>query len=245
MKIWAKSALIVLALAGPASADACRDMDFDGQSYSVCQVSADSDLRLFLKGADGAVLGSFGAVDAILAGEGRKLGFAMNAGMYRPDRLPAGLYIENGYESAGLVRRAGPGNFGLQPNGVFCIGTGHFSVIETLTFDAQKPACRYASQSGPMLVIGGKLHPRFLPKSDSYYVRNGVGVSADGKTAYFAISNATVNFYDFARLFRDGLGAPDALFFDGHISRLYAPELGRNDFGFAMGPIVGLVVPTN
>ena len=245
MKIWAKSALIVLALAGPASADACRDMDFDGQSYSVCQVSADADLRLFLKGEDGAVLGSFGAVDAILAGEGRKLGFAMNAGMYHPDRLPVGLYVENGLESAGLVRRAGPGNFGLRPNGVFCIGADRFAVIETLSYDAQKPACRYASQSGPMLVIDGKLHPRFLPKSDSYYVRNGVGVSADGKTAYFAISNATVNFYDFARLFRDGLGAPDALFFDGHISRLYAPELGRDDFGFAMGPIVGLVVPAD
>lgn len=245
MKIWAKTALIILALAGPASADACRDMDFDGQSYSVCEVPLGGDLRLFLKGDDGAILGSFGAVDAALALEGRKLAFAMNAGMYRPDRLPLGLYIESGQEAARLVRRAGPGNFGLQPNGVFCIKDDGFAVIETLSFDAQKPACLYASQSGPMLVIGGKLHPRFLPKSDSYYVRNGVGVSADGKTAYFAISNASVNFYDFARLFRDGLGAPNALFFDGHISRLYAPELGRDDFGFAMGPIVGLVVPAD
>jgi uncharacterized protein YigE (DUF2233 family) len=31
-----------------------------------------------------------------------------------------------------------------------------------------------------MLVIGGKLHPKLLPDSDSLYVRNGVGVSEDG-----------------------------------------------------------------
>ena len=245
MKIWAKAATVFLSLVSPAAAGACRDLDFDGQSYSICEATAGADLRLFLKGDDGAVLGSFGAVDAVLAADGRKLAFAMNAGMYRPDRLPVGLYIENGRESARLVRRAGPGNFGLQPNGVFCVNADRFAVIETLTFDAQKPACRYASQSGPMLVIGGKLHPRFLEESDSLYIRNGVGVSADGKTAYFAISNAAVNFHAFARLFRDGLGATDALFFDGHISRLYAPDLGRDDFGFAMGPIVGLVLPTD
>ena len=245
MKIWIKAAVVFLALASQAAAGTCRDLVFDGLSYSVCEVSADADLRLFLKGAGGAILGNFGAVDATLAPEGRKLAFAMNAGMYHPDRRPVGLYIEKGHESAGLVRRAGPGNFGLQPNGVFCVSADHFAVIETQAFDLQKPACRYASQSGPMLVIGGKLHPRFLAESDSLFIRNGVGVSADGRTAYFAISNDAVNFHAFARLFRDGLAAANALFFDGHVSRLYAPELARGDFGFAMGPIVGLVVPAD
>ena len=46
-----------------------------------------------------------------------------------------------------------------------------------------------------------------------------------------------------ARFFRDGLGLSDALYFDGNISRLYAPSLGRHDGGFPMGPIVGTVVP--
>ena len=59
----------------------------------------------------------------------------------------------------------------------------------------------------------------------------------------FAISNEAVNFHSFARLFRDELGLQDALYFDGNISRLYAPELGRHDAGFPMGPIVGTVVP--
>ena len=61
--------------------------------------------------------------------------------------------------------------------------------------------------------------------------------------AVFAISNQPVNFASFARLFRDGLDTPNALYFDGSISRLYAPELGRSGAGFSIGPIVGLVLP--
>ena len=100
-----------------------------------------------------------------------------------------------------------------------------------------------ATQSGPMLVIKGALHPQLLPGSDSLNIRNGVGVSEDGQRAVFAISNDEVNFNSFARLFRDQLGLPDALFFDGNVSRLYAPALKRHDGGFPMGPMVGTVVP--
>ena len=59
----------------------------------------------------------------------------------------------------------------------------------------------------------------------------------------FAISNEAVNFHSFARLFRDELGLQDALYFDGNISRLYAPQLDRHDGGFPMGPMVGTVIP--
>jgi uncharacterized protein YigE (DUF2233 family) len=123
------------------------------------------------------------------------------------------------------------------------VGDGRFAVIESRAFANAPPACDYATQSGPMLVIGGDLHPKFLKASDSLNIRNGVGVSADGARAVFAISDDPVNFHTFARLFRDGLGLPDALYLDGSISRLYAPELGRHDGGFPMGPIVGTVVP--
>ncbi len=241
LKAMLRILAFLLLLPLPAVADGCRDMDFDGLPYTVCEVAAVEDLRLFQSGPDG-VLGSFSAVNDLLAAEGKTLGFAMNAGMYHPDRTPVGLYVEGGVAQTPLVTRDGPGNFGLLPNGVFCVGDT-FRVIESLAFKAEAPACRYATQSGPMLVINGKLHPKFLPDSDSYYVRNGVGVSADGRRAVFAISNRAVNFHSFARLFRDGLGLPDALYFDGSISRLYAPGLGRSDLGFSMGPMVGTVVP--
>ena len=130
----------------------------------------------------------------------------------------------------------------MLPNGVFCTGGAQpFQVIESRAFAAAQPQCRLATQSGPMLVIDGDLHPRFLVDSDSRYVRNGVGVSADGQTAWFAISDRSVTFHEFGRLFRDGLKARNALYFDGSISRLYAPQVRRNDFGWSMGPIIGLV----
>jgi uncharacterized protein YigE (DUF2233 family) len=228
-----------------AAEDTCRDIAHEGLKHTICDVAAGGDLRLWLRGADGAILGGFAQVDALLAPEGRGLVFAMNAGMYHPDRRPVGLYVEDGAPEGRLITAAGPGNFGMLPNGVFCIGDDRFAVIESRRFAADPPACRYATQSGPMLVIDGALHPRFLPDSTSRYRRNGVGVSADGKRAVFAISAGTVTFHEFARLFRDGLGLPDALYLDGNISRLHAPGLGRSDPGFAMGPIVGLVGPAD
>lgn len=224
-----------------AGAATCRDTRFDGASYTLCEVALGEDVRLFHSGPDGAY-GSFRAVDAELQAKGQSLGFAMNAGMYHRDLAPVGLYVEEGREQSRLVTSDGPGNFGLLPNGVFCIGAT-FRVIESRAFRDEAPDCRFATQSGPMLVIDGNLHPKLLPDSDSLYIRNGVGVSDDGTRAVFAISNDEVNFHAFARLFRDELGLPDALYFDGNISRLYAPDLGRHDAGFPMGPIVGTVIP--
>lgn len=237
--MW-RLAFVLAVWVGDAAAG-CRDMAFEAASYTICEVSAADDLRLFHSGPEGA-LGSFAAVDQALEPQGLRLDFVMNAGMYHRDLAPVGLYVEDVVQAAPLVTRAGPGNFGLVPNGVFCVGD-RLRVIETLAFAAEAPKCRYATQSGPMLVINGTLHPKFLPDSDSLNIRNGVGVSADGRRAVFAISNDQVNFYAFARLFRDGLGLPDALYFDGSISRLYDHDSGRHDAGFPMGPMVGVVVP--
>jgi uncharacterized protein YigE (DUF2233 family) len=237
--------VLALLVPGVAGAVECRDATFDGASFTVCEVAAGEDLRLFLNDAAGAPYGAFSAIETDLAAQGQHLGFAMNAGMYQPDLSPVGLFVENGVERAAIVTSDGPGNFGLLPNGVFCIlpGGAGFAVVESRRFADSGPACQYASQSGPMLVLGGELHPRFIAASPSTHRRNGVGVTADGQRAVFAISNEQVNFHLFARFFRDALELPDALYFDGSISRLYAPDLGRRDAGFAMGPMVGVVVP--
>lgn len=246
--MWKSSAALALAAVlwtGPAAqASECRAERFEGEGYVVCSVDmAQADLRLFLNDpATQRPLGSFHGIEAMLAPQGKRLAFAMNAGMYHADRSPVGLYVEGGRELAPLVTRAGPGNFGLLPNGVFCIGESHAEVIEARRFASERPGCRHASQSGPMLVIDGELHPRFIEDSDSRHVRNGVGTSEDGRTVWFAISDAPVNFHSFGRFFRDHLGVRQALYLDGKISRLYAPAIGRADLGLAMGPMVGAVI---
>ena len=228
---------IATSLAGPSVAGGCEDVTFEGASYTVCVADpAAETIRVHLNSADGTLLGSFGNLEADL---GEAPIWAMNAGMYHDDRRPVGLYIEDGAELAPIVTREGPGNFGLLPNGVLCLSTGKAAVYESLQFADERPDCVYATQSGPMLVIDGALHPRFLEESDSLFRRNGVGITKDG-LLIAAISNERVNFHSFARLFRDQLKTPNALFLDGNISRLQAPNLGRHDVGFPMGPILSV-----
>lgn len=221
-----------------ATATECHDTTYENLPYTICKVAAGEDLRLFLRGKNGAILGNFAAVEGELSGA--RLAFAMNAGMYHTDRRPVGYYLENGRQFSGLSDGGGYGNFGLLPNGVFCI-SDRLQVWESHDFAQAAPPCRFATQSGPMLVVDGELHPAFMPNGTSRYIRNGVGTSSDGRTAYFVISNFPVTFHEFGSLFRNHLAVPNALFLDGNVSRLYAPSLGRADFGAQMGPIVGVV----
>jgi len=235
-------AMLIGLLPGMAVAADCREVTFDGVGFTTCEVDlTQEDLRLFLRDEAGEVLGQFSRVEANLP-PGQRLGFATNGGMYREDRRPVGLYIEDGQQEHGLVTAAGPGNFGMLPNGVFCIMPGQARVIESMAYLRAPPDCRDATQSGPMLVIDGALHPRFRENSTSRNIRNGVGVDASGTRAYFAISNTAVNFHLFARFFRDFLGVGNALYLDGRVSRLYSRDLGRRDYGLWLGPILGTVV---
>jgi uncharacterized protein YigE (DUF2233 family) len=215
---------------------------FEDVPFTTCQIDlAQDELRLFLRDSDGAIYGSFGRVEQALP-PGRRLGVAMNAGMFHEDRAPVGLYVENGVEEMRVITSDGPGNFGLLPNGVLCLTEGGAQIVESRAYAEAPPACRDATQSGPMLVIDGALHPSFIRNGSSRNIRNGVGVDASGRILHMVISDAPVNFHHFARFFRDYLGVPQALYFDGRVSRLYAPGIGRADFGLPVGPIIGTVV---
>src|SRR5262249_3217942 len=141
----------------------CQTLAHDGASYAVCEVDLRRDaVRVFWRKPDGEPYGYLSSLPRALgAGAGRKLIFATNGGMYHPDYRPVGLYVENGREFARANTRAGPGNFHMRPNGVFYVAGESAGVVETGAFLKQRPAVDFATQSGPMLVINGRLHPRF------------------------------------------------------------------------------------
>ncbi len=227
--------------AAPARA-ACAPKDFDGARFTVCAFDPrHEEMRLFWKGSDGRPYGSFAALADELRTTGQQLTFAMNAGMFKEDQSPVGLYVEKGQKLHNAdTRGGGKSNFHMKPNGVFWIGNGAAGVTETSRYLSAPPAARYATQSGPMLIVDGKIHPRIQPNGTSEKIRNGVGIT-DAGGVVFAIAEEPVTFNAFARLFRDGLGCKNALFLDGSVSSLYAPELKRDDEVGPIGPIVGVV----
>ncbi len=226
----------------PAAQKSCAQSNFEGHRITVCAFdAARARVQLFHADRQGNVLGDFSAVVRESKRQGTTLRFAMNAGMYHADRAPVGLYVEDGRRIRPLVTGRGKGNFSMLPNGVFFVDRNGAGVMETRAYRKSRIRPQHATQSGPMLVIEGRLHPRFRARSDNRKIRNGVGVSRDRKRLWFAIADDPVNFHTFARFFRDRLGARNALYLDGSISRLYAPEIGREDFGMPMGPIVGIV----
>lgn len=239
-RAWLWLVLFGLVWAGGAARAECRPERFEDNDYTICRFDLRKEhLELFSLDARGEPYGSFQALEAALREKDLDLLFAMNAGMYGEDLRPIGLYVENGRRLKKANRRDGPGNFHLKPNGIFFIDGDRGGVMETEAFLGSGLAPRFASQSGPMLVIDGEIHPKFSVDGTSYQRRNGVG-SPDPHTLVFAISENGVNFHSFARLFRDHLGCPNALFLDGSISSLHAPELSRSDGFFELGPIVAL-----
>lgn len=174
-----------------------------------------------------------------------KLAFAANAGMYNKDFAPIGYTVIEGQEILSLNLKEGAGNFHLLPNGVLWWNkSGEVFITEShemqQMLDKGKAEPWYATQSGPMLVIKGAIHPQFDPNSTSLKFRNGVGVCTDGKVK-FVNSDQPVSFYQFAALFKDDLSCPNALFLDGGIaSALYAPDISQED-DKNMGVMVGVV----
>jgi uncharacterized protein YigE (DUF2233 family) len=236
--VWA---LLILGFAPADASAACAPKDFDNAKFTVCSFDPrHDDIRLFLAGSDDKPYGSLAALAATLKAKGETLVFAMNAGMFKEDQSPVGLYIEDRRKLHDADTRDGATNFHMKPNGVFWIGDRTAGVTETSRYLAKPPPARYATQSGPMLIIDGKMHPKIRSDGTSQKIRNGVGACKGGAIS-FAITEEPVTFDTFARLFRDALGCQNALFLDGSVSSLYAPELKREDETEPLGPIVGVV----
>jgi uncharacterized protein YigE (DUF2233 family) len=224
-----------------AQAQPCRAREYASNAYTMCEVDlAQHTVRLYWKRSDGTPYAYLSSLPRTLERESGRLLFATNAGMFDPDLKPVGLYVEQRREFVHTNTRSGYGNFHMKPNGVFYIAAGRAAVTETQAFLKQRPQADLATQSGPMLVINGRLHPRFDRGSTSLKARTGVGVRADGKVI-FAISQGEVSFDAFARLFRDGLNCPNALFLDGgSASSLYAPSVSGHGNILSLGPMLAV-----
>jgi uncharacterized protein YigE (DUF2233 family) len=240
--------LIVSTLASSLRAEAppCKAVSHEGARYIVCEVDLRrQSVRLFWRKPDGQAYRYLSSLPRSLERHSGRLLFATNAGMYDPDNSPVGLYVENGRELVRANTRAGPGNFHMRPNGVLFGTQGFAGVLETRAFLRQRPQADFATQSGPMLVIDGRLHPRFARHGGSLKYRSGVG-SRDPGTLVFAVSEMEVSFGEFARLFRDELRCRNALFLDGgSATSFFAPEIGRGGNLLPLGPMIGVYERAN
>lgn len=161
-----------------------------------------------------------------------------NAGIFEPGYTPTGLLVSGGTELHPLERGKGQGNFYLEPNGVFALTDQGAKVVETSEYDAK--GVREATQSGPLLVRNGKLHPKFVEASENRALRSGVGVR-NPQSVVLVISRDDVNLWTFASLFRDELKCNDALYLDGVISALWADGAGRDGDLTEKGPFAGIL----
>lgn len=164
--------------------------------------------------------------------------FAMNGGMFDGEGKPIGYYVEGGNRTKELNTADGAGNFHMKPNGVFYGTGGEWRIRSSESFLANvSDRPQFGTQSGPMLLIDGKLHPEFTEDGPSRTIRNGVGIDRKGR-AHFVISDGPISFGRLARFFRDVADAPNALYLDGAVSALWDPASGRMDGLAPIGPMI-------
>jgi uncharacterized protein YigE (DUF2233 family) len=196
------------------------------------------DLEIFWKDDKGQIFRSIQNLKAWVETKNKKLLFATNAGMYKTDNSPLGLFIQDGKTITPLNSKKASGNFYWKPNGVLYIDTDNNGIICKTENFKNNGKIKYATQSGPMLVFGGKIHPEFKQGSINLNIRNGVGVLPNNNLV-FVMSKKEINLYDFANYFKK-LGCKNALSFDGFVCRTYLPEKNWVQTDGNFGPIIGV-----
>ncbi|MDU0372485.1 phosphodiester glycosidase family protein [Hymenobacter endophyticus] len=194
-------------------------------------------VALYWQDEAGQPLRSLGRLRDWLQQRGQELEFACNGGMFHAGNVPVGLFIENGQVRTPLDTSRGRGNFYLRPNGVFYLTRQRRAGVCPTDSFARVRQVQYATQSGPMLITNGHMHPAFQQRSGNRHIRNGVGVLPDGRVVW-VMSRQKVTFYELAQQFRQ-LGCRNALYLDGYVSRTYLPAQNwrqtDGDFGVMIG----------
>lgn len=209
------------------------------------KVNPDSVNISFYWKANGKNIKNIGKLIAVLENQSKNLIFATNGGMFDKKLSPMGLFVENGQLITPLNTKvfnpeenAVIPNFYLQPNGVFYITNEESAGICKTSEYPNVLNVKFATQSGPMLVVDGEINKLFNPNSDNFRIRNGVGIMPNNDLI-FAISINKVSFYDFARYFKER-GCSNALFLDGYISKAYMPKQGIEEIDGELGVLIGI-----
>lgn len=192
----------------------------------------------FWKDNNGKPLKTLQALKKHCASKNKNLLFAMNGGMYTEDNSPLGLYIEEGQMITPLNTKKGNGNFYLQPNGVLFINKNKKAFVCNTKAFISSGSIEYATQSGPMLVIDGKINSVFTKGSRNLNIRNGAGI-LPGNKILFAMSTEPVSLYEFADFFKTA-GCNNALYLDGFVSRTYLPEKNLTQLDGDFGVMIGV-----
>lgn len=197
-----------------------RQINSDFVIYSA-DVKKDK-IEFFWKNNQNQPFKSINNLKEYVTARNQKLKFAMNGGMFIENNIPKGLYIENFKTLHPIDTLSGEGNFYLQPNGIFYVTRFNESAVILTENFKPDPNIQFATQSGPMLIVNGKINPIFQKQSKNLNIRNGVGILKNGN-AVFVMSKKKINFYNFASSFKN-LGCENALYLDGFVSRAYYPE---------------------
>ncbi len=209
-------------------------IEFKGVLFYVYRFDpAKEKLEIFLGDPPGQA-NTFPKLEKRLNAKCRQLRFAVNAGIFEPTFLPSGLHISEGKTIVKLnltdfkktKQSLYTPNFWLKPNGVFFLRKdGTAAVVESHKYATMRESPILATQSGPMLVGGGKIHPVLTADSTSRRHRNGVGVTKNGEIIFACTyrdrEKGIINLYNTAAFFRDKLGCPNVLYLDGDISYIY------------------------
>lgn len=189
---------------------------------------------------------NFGSIENLnkwLSKNKKELLFATNGGMYKKDQSPQGLFIQNGITKSPIDTSTAGGNFYLKPNGIFYLTSNKEAFISKTDEFINTKNVEFATQSGPILVIDGNIHPAFNKNSTNLNIRNGVGVLPNNNLI-FAMSKKEINFYEFAEYFKSK-GCKNALYLDGFVSRTYCPKENWKQTDGNFGVIIGITKNKN
>lgn len=230
--------LTIIGCAASSYLHADEKIEHEGGLYHLHRINKTDLPKLELRwlGDDGKPLANFGGLRTHLATEGKSIAFATNAGIYEQGPKPCGLTICNGKELVPLNLNNGEGNFFLKPNGIFYVDpTLGAGVMEAAEYQRANLKPRIATQSGPLLLRNGVIHPVFKVDSPNRRQRSGVGVRASDEQVIFVLCDrddrekGRVTFHQFSQLFLH-LGCKDALFLDGDISDMVTNPAGDTKF---------------